>query len=176
MNIKILARLEALIFTAPEPISLNALSRTLNIPEEKLKKHLFVLKKEYEKDSHGIKLKEHNEHYIFGSKSEYSPVIRDMHSPPQKTSLSSAALETLAIIAYKQPVTRSEIEEIRGVKAEKTLITLSKYNLIQELGRKDTIGNPIVYGTTKKFLQEFDLEDLSCLPEVDDKEYKELNN
>lgn len=168
MNVKILARLEALIFTASEPISLKKLSNTLEISKGELQEHIYVLKNEYKKKSHGIKIKEYNQHYIFATKTEYSSLIEDFHTPAKKTTLSSAALETLAIIAYKQPVTRSDIEKIRGVKAEKTLITLSKYNLIQELGRKDTIGNPIVYGTTEKFLQEFDLENLSQLPEIDE--------
>ena len=102
---------------------------------------------------------------MFVTKSDYSSLIRDMHNK-KVTRLSQAALETLAIIAYKQPITRAEIEEIRGVKAEKTLLTLGKYGLIEELGRKDTLGNPIVYGTTDKFLHHFDLQDLSQLPEV----------
>ena len=170
MKVSILARIEALIFSAEKPISLSDLSSTLNRPEEELKEHIYVIKKEYEKKSHGIELKEYNQSYIFGTKPEYASMIEKMHTPPDKTSLSEAALETLAIIAYKQPVTRSEIEDIRGVKAEKTLNTLSKYNLIKELGRKETIGNPIVYGTTEEFLRQFDLEDLSELPQIKIKE------
>lgn len=161
-----MAKIEVLIFAAEEPVNIKELSNTLEVSKREIEDALEILIDEYNQDKHGFYLKKYNDGYLFVSKSEYSSIIKDMHNK-KVYSLSSAALETLAIIAYKQPVTRAEIEEIRGVKAEKTLLTLNKYELIQELGRKETIGNPIVYGTTDKFLRYFDLHDLSDLPEVE---------
>ncbi|AZO95606.1 SMC-Scp complex subunit ScpB [Halocella sp. SP3-1] len=164
-----LAGIEALLFSTAEPISIDEMTKILNISEIKLRKYLSSLAAEYKKEQHGVFLKEYNGSYVLMTKPEYSSLIEDMYNK-KITRLSQAALETLAIIAYKQPVTRAEIEEIRGVKAEKTLLTLGKYGLVEELGRKDTIGNPIVYGTTKEFLRHFDLEDLSELPEVEEED------
>lgn len=167
MNVEKLAILEAVLFTAENPVSLKKLATVIDLSPDQTKRHLEVLIREYEKDSHGFKIKEYDGGYIFRTKLKYSSFIKDLHNISKKFSLSQAALETLAIIVYKQPVTRAEIEKIRGVKVEKTLLTLTKYNLIQELGRKDTIGNPIVYGTTKKFLQHFDINNLSQLPPIE---------
>lgn len=167
MNVEYLAKIEALLFTSDEPVPLQDLARVIGLSSKKTREYIEVLIKEYEKDSHGIEIKEYDESYLFVTKPVYEDEIKNLHNKSNSLRLTQAALETLAIIAYKQPVTRAEIEEIRGVKAEKTLLTLSKYGLIQELGRKETIGNPIVYGTTNKFLQSFNLRDLSELPEVD---------
>ncbi|NLJ83359.1 MAG: SMC-Scp complex subunit ScpB [Halanaerobiaceae bacterium] len=161
----LIATIEALIFASDEPVSIEEISKALAIRVRDVKEALDELYTAYLDKRHGIYLKEYNGRYIFVTKPEYVSVIKEMHQK-RITRLTPAALETLAIIAYKQPITRAEIEEIRGVKAEKTLLTLSKYGLIEEMGRKETIGNPIVYGTTEKFLEHFDLTDLSHLPEV----------
>lgn len=166
MNCDKLALIEALIFTSEEPLSHTELADMTKETKKDIKEYIKVLKEEYNKKSHGIELKEYNNSYIFALKTELIPSFKDLKIKSSSLNLTQAALETLAIIAYKQPVTRGEIEEIRGVKAEKTLATLGKYKLIEELGRKETIGNPIVYGTTKRFLIQFDLEDLSQLPEL----------
>ncbi len=167
MNVDKLALLEALLFTASEPVEVSELAAVAELSLNETSEYLEVLIKEYEKRSHGISLKKYDDSYVFVTDPEYATAVEELHSAEKKQSLSRAALETLAIIAYRQPVTRVEIEDIRGVKAEKTLLTLSKYNLIKELGRKETIGNPIVYGTTRDFLERFDLSDLSQLPEIE---------
>lgn len=159
------AEIEALLFSAEEPVSIAELSRLLDITKSEVKGFIREIADIYQKEKHGFYLKEYNSGLMFVTKPDYASIIRDMHNK-KVTRLSPAALETLAIIAYKQPITRAEIEEIRGVKAEKTLLTLNKYSLIEEIGRKDTLGNPIVYGTTDDFLQHFDINDLSKLPEV----------
>ncbi len=173
------AEIESLIFSAEEPVSAAELSRLLNKSKSEVKKTIKEISDYYQGDSHGFYLKEYSSGFLFVTKAEFSSIIRDMHNK-KVTKLTQAALETLAIIAYKQPITRAEIEEIRGVKAEKTLLTLSKYSLIEEIGRKDTLGNPIVYGTTDDFLQHFDLQDLSKLPEISFRELEipsnDLNN
>lgn len=159
------AVIEALIFASDEPVSIKDLRKLLDLSTTKVRKYLSIINNSYQSKKHGIYLKEFSGGYLFVTKPEHGSIIKEMHNK-KITRLSQAALETLAIIAYKQPITRAEIEEIRGVKAEKTLLTLSKYALIEEMGRKETIGNPIVYGTTDKFLHHFDLKDLSSLPEV----------
>ena len=166
---KLCAEIEALIFASDEPVSIDELSRLLDISTNEVKKNIETLEKRYQDEGQGIFLKEYSGGFLFVTKPEFSSIIKDMHNK-KMSRLSQAALETLAIIAYKQPVTRAEIEEIRGVKAEKTLLTLNKYGLIEEIGRKDTIGNPIVYGTTAEFLNHFDLGDLSNLPHIEEDE------
>ncbi len=159
------AEIEALIFSSEEPVSAGELSRLLEISKSEAKKTIKKISDYYQDDTHGFYLKEYSSGFMFVTKTEFFSLIRDMHNK-KVTKLTQAALETLAIIAYKQPITRAEIEEIRGVKVEKTLLTLNKYALIEEIGRKDTLGNPIVYGTTDEFLNHFDLQDLSKLPEI----------
>lgn len=168
MDLNIIAMLEALLFSKDQTLSLKDLAGVTGLSEDEVKEYLQIMTERYRDQSRGIMLKEYDGGYLLVTKACFAGSIQELHAQSQSGSLSPAALETLAIIAYKQPVTRAEIEEIRGVKAEKTLLTLSKYGLIQELGRKDSIGNPIVYGTTKKFLQYFDLQDLSQLPEPED--------
>ena len=168
MDLNIIAMLEALLFSKDQTLSLKDLAGVTGLSEDEVKEYLQIMTERYRDQSRGIMLKEYDGGYLLVTKECFAGTIQELHVQSQSSSLSPAALETMAIIAYKQPVTRAEIEEIRGVKAEKTLLTLSKYGLIQELGRKDSIGNPIVYGTTKKFLQHFDLQDLSQLPEPED--------
>ena len=128
---------------------------------------IIYLEKKYQSSESGIQLKEYNDSYIFQTKKEFAEDIEQLFNITKVSSLSTASMETLAIIAYRQPVTRSEIEEIRGVKVERTLSTLRKYELIEEVGRKETIGNPIIYGTTDQFLEYLDIEDLNQLPEIE---------
>lgn len=168
MKKKDLARVEVFIFVAEDPVSLKTIADAVDLSNKKARKCLEKIKKIYESNEHGITLKEYNESFIFKTKNELAPFIKKYYEKEREVKLSKAALETLAIIAYRQPVTRAEIEEIRGVKAEKTLITLGKYDLIEELGRKETIGNPIVYGTTEEFLEHIDISDLSKLPELEE--------
>jgi len=167
---KDVAKVEAFIFAAEEPLSLRIIAKAVDLTKKECRECIKYIRKKYSSEEHGIILKEYNDKYIFKSKSEMASFIKEYYEKEREVKLSSAALETLAIVAYKQPVTRAEIEEIRGVKVEKTLLTLSKYNLIQELGRKDSIGNPILYGTTDQFLEHLDISDLSELPPLENKE------
>ncbi|MBQ2448680.1 MAG: SMC-Scp complex subunit ScpB, partial [Peptococcaceae bacterium] len=112
----------------------------------------------------GIGVMKLGDGYIMAIKQDYLPYVEKLYRP-QMSTLSMAALETLAIIAYKQPVTRGEVELIRGVKADKIVQNLIAKELIEEKGRKDAPGRPILYGTTRKFLQYFNIESLDQLPE-----------
>ena len=138
---------EALLFISAKPLSAEKLSEVLGINKEDSEQLLLQLQYDYERDKRGIRIRR-----IAGA---YQMV----------TALEiSAALESLAIIAYRQPITRSEIDQIRGVRSEKAVLSLLEKNLICEVGRKETIGKPIIYGTTKYFLEHFGLDSLNDLP------------
>ena len=158
------AELEALLFMATKPIKIEEIKEVMDLGTKEIRNYLAQLKEEYENPDRGIELVEFNDGYIFQTKSKYEEIIKEHHKPEQDNKLSQAALETLAIITYKQPITRSEIENIRGVNVERVLSTLQKRGLIIDQGRKDTIGNPIIYGTTDKFLEYMGLESLDDLP------------
>jgi|AntRauTorckE6833_2_1112554.scaffolds.fasta_scaffold00136_21 segregation and condensation protein B len=174
MNEKDMAKIEALVFVAEKPVGIDKLSRVLDMKISEIRPILEEIKNEYQKDSHGYEFNSYNDHYVFETKKDYGDLILDYMNVSKHKKLSSAALETLAIIAYEQPITRREVESIRGVNVERTLSTLEKYDLIEEKGRKESIGNPIIYGTTTIFLQKFDLDDIDDLPKIEDIDYKSV--
>lgn len=167
LNKKDIALVEALIFSSKKKLPRSVIKEITSFSEEKLERIIIYLEKKYQSLESGIQLKEYNDSYIFQTKKEFAADIEQLFNITKVSSLSTASMETLAIIAYRQPVTRSEIEEIRGVKVERTLSTLRKYELIEEVGRKETIGNPIIYGTTDQFLEYLDIENLNQLPEIE---------
>lgn len=166
--------IESLLFASGRPLSVKDIASLL--PDEKkgiLKEAIESLKDDYDSFDRSFVLKEVAEGYQFRTKSSYSPYILNMlkKSPAR---LSRAALETLAIIAYKQPIIRQEIERIRGVDAGGILRTLMEKGIIRIMGRKKLPGRPLIYGTTNKFLEIFDLKDLQSLPRL--KEIKEFSS
>lgn len=162
-----IALVEALIFSSKNNLPFSVIKKITSFSAEKLERIIIYLEQKYQGAEFGVQLKEYNDSYLFQTKKEFAAQIEKLFEITKVSSLSTAALETLAIIAYRQPVTRSGIEEIRGVSVERTLATLSKYELIEEVGRKESIGNPIIYGTTDQFLEYLDLEDLNQLPEIE---------
>lgn len=178
---ELIARLEALLFISPEGLSAPQLADSLDLTPGQAKKALAQLSAELERPERGLELKKINNRYTLTNKKRYGSFIQETLAAPRQVKLTEASLETLAIVAYHQPVTRTEIEEIRGVRVDQTLRTLSKYDLIAELGRREQPGNPIEYGTTEEFLYHFDLADLEALPdrrslaEPDQNEQEELN-
>ncbi len=146
---KEIALVEALIFSSKKKLPREVIKEITAFSEEKLERIIIYLEQKYQGVEFGIQLKEYNDSYLFQTKKEFAAQIEQLFDITKVSSLSTASMETLAIIAYRQPVTRSEIEEIRGVSVERTLTTLSKYELIEEVGRKETIGNPIIYGNIK---------------------------
>ncbi len=165
--------LESLLFAAgDEGLTLKQIMNVMEISDEKVKRLIDELKADYESDERrGITLLEVAGTYQLATKKEHAIYLKRLVESPAQKTLSQAALETLAIIAYKQPVTRAEIEEIRGVKTERPLQTLISRGLIQEVGRAEGTGRAILYGTTKEFLDYFglkDLKELPPLPETDD--------
>lgn len=159
------AIIEGLLFASgDEGITIKQLSLILDDSDLSFKDLLANLKTEYNRECSGIMLVQTNEVYHLTTKPEHSHFYKKMLESPHRTKLSQAALETLAIIAYIQPVTRLEIEEIRGVNSDRSVQTLQARALVEEIGRKDTIGRPLLFGTTKEFLFYFGLTSLSELP------------
>ncbi len=155
--------IEALLFVANEPLSVKIIAEILERSPYDVEVLLKEIKADCEKEERGFCLLEVAGGYSFVTRPEYAPYIEKLVKPRLST-LTQAALETLAIVAYKQPITRSEIDEIRGVKSDRALNTLVERTLIQEIGRKEGPGRPIVYGTTKDFLKHFGLKNLEELP------------
>jgi segregation and condensation protein B len=154
---------EALLFASGEPLSARRIADILDIAEE----HVLLLVEQLHDDmrnsDRGLTIVEIAGGYQLCTLPELASVVEKL-AQTRESRLSSAAMETLAIIAFKQPVTRQEIENIRGVKVDKLLSTLMERNLVKELGRKEVIGRPILYGTTAEFLQCFGLKSLEDLP------------
>ncbi len=159
---------EALVFLASEPVNIEEMAQALEVDSREVEGAIEELKQEYNGDEwRGIQLDELAGGYIFSTRLEFGEYIRRLHKPKLKQRITQASLETLAIIAYRQPITRAEIEDIRGVKAEKALFTLVKKGLIKEVGRLEKTGTPILYGTTDAFLKHFGLADIDQLPDPD---------
>jgi segregation and condensation protein B len=167
------AVMEALVYVAEEPITVAQVAASLQQPADRIRALLDQLIVEFDKPEHGIQIREVAGGYRMATKAEHHDAVRAFVKslkPPLKLSL--PALETLAVIAYKQPVTAPEIKEIRGVQGTGVLSTLLDRKLIAEAGRKNVIGKPILYKTTKEFLIQFGLKDLAELPTL--KEFEEI--
>ena len=168
-----LAVLEAVVYITDEPLSAQQIAAALGRPVEQVRALLERLVAEYDKPEHGLSIREVAGGYKMATKPEHHEAVRQFVknlNPPLKLSL--AALETLAVIAYKQPITAPEIMEIRGVQGAGVLKTLLDRKLITTSGRKNVVGRPILYKTTKDFLVQFGLKDVSELPTL--KEFEEL--
>jgi segregation and condensation protein B len=171
---ELLAMLEAIIYITDEPLTMEQIAAALEQPRERIKRLLDELVAEWQKPHHGLSIREVAGGYKMATKPEHHEAVRQFVKnlkAPMKLSL--PALETLAVIAYKQPVTAPEIMEIRGVQGAGVLKTLIERKLIAPAGRKNVVGKPILYKTTKEFLVQFGLKDLSELPSV--KEFEELS-
>ena len=157
-------RIEAILFVAGEAVSIKELARALQAEEKAVKAELNAIRDEYDYDQRGFLLKRFGDKVQLATRPLYAQDVLRLLQPVQQQSLSQAAMETLAVVAYKQPVTRAEVEQVRGVKCDYSLQSLINKGLIKETGRKDTIGRPILFGTTDEFLSHFGLEGLESLP------------
>ncbi len=167
------AKLEAAVYITEEPLTAKQLAEALEEPLDSVTAALAELVEEYAKPSHGLVIREVAEGFKMGTKAEYHDSLRAFVKKLQKPlKLSMAALETLAVIAYKQPITAPEIMEIRGVQGAGVLKTLLDRKLITTAGRKNVVGKPMLYRTTKEFLVQFGLKNLNELPTL--KEFEEL--
>lgn len=161
---KMRATVESLLFITNEPLSMEQLAELAEMEEDDVRDVLSWLVEDYHDSAKGIGVMEIAGGYIMAVKKDYLPYVEKLYKP-QFSTLSLASLETLAIIAYKQPITRGEVELIRGVKVDRIMQNLLTKQLIEEQGRKEAPGRPILYGTTKQFLQYFHINNLAELPE-----------
>jgi len=168
------ALIEGIIYIAPEPVTLDGIVKALDGEErERVKAKLEELVADYEQNAHGIQIRQVANGYKFSTKAEHHEILRKyVKSLKPPVRLSKPALETLAVIAYRQPVTIPEIEEIRGVDSGGVIHTLLEKKLVMTSGRKSVVGRPILYRTSKDFLVHFGLKDVGELPSL--KEFEEL--
>ena len=158
---------EAVLFVAGDAVEVNALREAIGLSEDELDETLDALDSEYEFDRRGMKLLRFGSHVQLATRQDYAKYVERLLQPVQKQSLSMAVMETLAVVAYKQPVTKTEIEQVRGVKCDYSIQSLINKGLIEEKGRKETVGRPILFGTTDAFLRHFAIRSLDDLPEID---------
>jgi segregation and condensation protein B len=163
------AILETLIFASPEPVTARELGKVLaGVPKEDWQAALEALKADYAVPGRGLQLVEVAGGYQITTRPEYNDWVRELLDPQKPTRLSIQALETLAVIAYKQPVTLPEVIDLRGVKSGGVVKTLLEKRLIRIVGRKEVVGRPMLYGTSKEFLLHFGLKDLAELPKIEE--------
>lgn len=164
---EIKSKIEALLFVSSGLVSIYQLSKALELTEGEVAAHLATLEEHYKEDGHGLRLMRVKTKVQLTTAPSLSKTVETFLGLESSSTLSQAALETLAIIAYKQPVTRPEVDMIRGVNSDGVMRTLLSKGLIEELGRADSPGRPIFYGTSPEFLQYFGLETLDSLPFID---------
>lgn len=166
---EILAILEALIFVSKEPVTMKDLARVFKgVDRALIAAQIEQLQALYAADNRGLQLIEVAGGHQITSRPEHNEWVRELLDPKSPARLSTQALETLAVIAYKQPATLPEIIELRGIKSGGVVKTLLERRLIKILGRKEVVGRPLLYGTTKEFLMQFGLKDLDDLPRIED--------
>ncbi len=164
---KIKAAIEAVLFTMGDSVEASRLAQALELPEEELHEIIAKMMSAYEEEDRGIRIIRLENSYQLCTKKEYYDTLIRIARIPRKISLTDVLLETLAIIAYKQPVTKLEIEKIRGVKSDHAVNKLVEYELVSEIGRKDAPGRPILFGTTENFLRHFGVDSVDDLPAID---------
>ena len=170
MNSKktIKSALESMMFVWGQPLDVKTCADILNISKEDTLQYFLELQEEYEQEGRGIVIRQVNKSFQFVTRAENAEFIERLCTPVKAKRLSQSALEVLAIIAYKQPVTKGEIDAIRGVKCDRVIDGLMKKDLIMVKGRSEGIGRPLLYGTTEAFLKNFGFTSLKELPEIED--------
>ena len=159
---------ESMMFTWGEPLDVKTAADVMNISRQEAMECFLELKDEYIQEGRGIVIRHINQSFQFVTREENSDYIRRLCTPVKMKKLSQSALEVLAIVAYKQPVTKGEIEAIRGIRCDRVMDGLIKKELVCEKGRADTVGRPILYGTTDVFLKNFGFSSIKDLPEIED--------
>ncbi|HEY1390104.1 MAG TPA: SMC-Scp complex subunit ScpB [Ktedonobacterales bacterium] len=159
--------IESLLFVAGRPLELTELRKLLPLEQARLREAVASLAEECERQGRGIRVQRMGDAVQFVSAPENARFVAALLGLPTQVKLTTAALETLAVVAYRQPVTRSQIEFIRGVNSDRALASLVQYGLVIEVGRAATVGRPTLFGTTSEFLQQFGLSSLEALPRPD---------
>ena len=162
-------QIEAMLFVSPEPVTVREIAEFLSLAPARVDEAIKIISSELKKN-HGITLIKISGGWQMVSSSDYAETVEAFASviSSQKVRLSKAALETLSVIAYNQPVTRSEIEEIRSVRCDRVVDTLLKHGLVRIAGRKKSVGSPLLFRTTDRFLEIFGLNSISSLPTLDE--------
>ena len=173
-GVEIEALVESLLFVADQPVTVGQLARALEAKEAAVQEALLALDERYSQGKHGLRIQRQGERVQIVTASEAGPFIQRFLGLELSGPLSQAALEALSIVAYRQPVTRAQVEAIRGVHSEGVLRTLVARGLIEEVGRLEQVGRPILYGTTFEFLQQFGLTSVEELPPLEEKEMQAL--
>ncbi|AZV56129.1 SMC-Scp complex subunit ScpB [Clostridium sp. AWRP] len=160
--------IESLLFVSGEPLTLKQIASIIKLSSKRTKDLLKDMEVKYRQKSRGIKILNSDDKYGLVTKTKNSYYVEELLGNNSRQSLSQASLETLAIIAYKQPITRIDIDEIRGVKSDRAISTLVERKLIKENGRLSVPGRPILYGTTEEFLKYFGLENINEIPSIEE--------
>lgn len=159
--------IEAILFTMGGAVELSRIAKALEEPEERVKEAIESMQERYEQENRGVNIIELEDAYQMCTKPEAYEYLIRIAKQPKKQILTDVLLETLSIIAYKQPVTKIEIEKIRGVKSDHAVNKLVEYNLVCEVGRLDAPGRPLLFGTTEEFLRRFSVQKLEDLPGIE---------
>lgn len=168
-NVEHKAIVEGLLFASGDTgITVKQLARIIEISQATIEYLLEELKFDYEHTDRGMMIMQLHETFHLTTKPQHSLYLQKLFENPKMTRMSQAALETLAIIAYQQPITRTEIEEVRGVKSDRSVQTLLARSLVEEVGRKESIGRPVLFSTSKEFLTFFGLASIDELPPLPD--------
>jgi segregation and condensation protein B len=162
------ASIEALLYASPEPLSIRDLKKALPEAGDRIREALDLLRELYQRDGRGLQLVEVAGGFQITTRPEYHEVISRILEGPRPARLSLQALETLAVIAYRQPITVPEIMDLRGVRSAGVVRTLLERKLVRIVGRKNVVGRPLLYGTTREFLLRFGLKDVKDLPQLKD--------
>ncbi len=160
--------IEAILFAVGEPVELKQIAGAVQLSEEDTYRLIVQLKEEYIKNKRGLNIIENEKRFQICTSTVYYDVIKRIYEKPQKNELTPTMMETLAIIAYKQPITKAEIDEIRGVSSNSTVNKLIEFSLVEEKGRLEQIGRPILFGTTDGFLKYFGITSMEELPVMSD--------
>ena len=168
------AIVEAILFTVGESVELEKLANVLELDKDKTKEVVENLKKRYETNVCGVQIMELDGAYQMCTKAEYYEYLIRIAKQPKKRVLTDVLLETLSIIAYKQPITKAEVEKIRGVSSDHAVNKLVEYNLVCELGRLDAPGRPMLFGTTEEFLRSFGVHSIDELPVLNEDQVEEF--
>lgn len=162
--------IESMMFVWGEPLDIKDVADIFNVDKKEIYGYFKELQAEYEQEGRGIVIREVNKSFQFVTRKENLGYIERLCTPIKHKKLSQSALEVLAIVAYKQPVTKGEIESVRGIRCDRVLEGLEKKNLVAAIGRSDSVGRPVLYGTTDEFLKQFGFETLKELPTIEDVE------
>ena len=163
----LLAHVEAILFTMGEAVEISRIAEAVGHDEDTVRKVIRNLMERYEDESFGVQIIELNGAFQMCTKASMYETIIKITNVPKKFTLTDVLLETLSIVAYKQPITKAEIEAIRGVNSDHSVNKLLEYNLICEVGRKNAPGRPCMFGTTEEFLRRFGMDSKESLPDID---------